>query len=203
MGLRILSDERADVVMLAFGITTATAAERESVLEKALACRLARLLGTVVPAESVTTSQASYQQTEQIRLVRRNESLLLQAYRQSLGQAAGTRLKVDTGWTDFYIECEDGAELLEAKGSADHVHARQALAQLLDYRMFTGKPATSLSALFPERPSQQSIRLRHDYDVDCVYLDDNGTFVRLPAARVMRLKGHEPWLAVVTRSGAA
>lgn len=53
MGLRILSDERADVVMLAFGITTATAAERESVLEKALAGRLARLLGTVVPVSQL------------------------------------------------------------------------------------------------------------------------------------------------------
>jgi hypothetical protein len=91
MGLRILSDERADVVMQAFGITTATAAQQESVLEKAVADRLAHLLGTVVPTESVDTSQTSYQQAEEARLVRRNESQLLEAYRKASASLQGPR----------------------------------------------------------------------------------------------------------------
>jgi hypothetical protein len=187
MGLRILSDERADIVLQAFGITTAAAAEQESALEKAFADRLARLLGVVVPAESVNTSQTRYQQPEQSKLVQRNESLLLQAYRKSLGDDAGTRLKVDTGWTDYYMERDEGAEILEAKGTADHDHVRQALAQLLDYRRFSPQPVARLSALFPEPPDRLSVELLHDYGIDCVYLDDRGEFVRVPTPQPLRI----------------
>jgi hypothetical protein len=138
-----------------------------------------------VPAESVLTAQTSYNQLARTILVHRAESLLLQAYRNWLGDDSDKRLKVKTGLTDYYIEREDGAEILEAKGSADHVHVRQALAQLLDYRRFSEKPVARLSALFPQRPGPMSIDLLHDYGIDCVYLNDRDEFVREAAGPQM------------------
>jgi len=60
---------------------------------------------------------------------------------------------------------------------------RQALAQLLDYRRFSPKPVARLSALFPERPPDPSIELLHDYGIDCVHLEGDGIFSRLPGRR--------------------
>jgi hypothetical protein len=85
------------------------------------------------------------------------------------------------GLADFYAEGPGGAEILEAKSSASHDYVRQALPQLLDCGRFSPKKPVRLSALFPERPSALSIKLLHDYGIDCVYLDDHGTFARLPA----------------------
>lgn len=181
MSQRVLDAERSATVLELLGIQTQASADLENRQREGLISRLARLTGQVVPAESVLTTQTSYDQFARTVLVHRAESLLIKAYRDSLVDDQATTLRVKTGLADYYAVGADGAEILEAKSSADHNHVRQALAQLLDYRRFSPQPVAHLSALFPQRPGQLGIDLLHDYGIDCVYLDDRDGFVRVPA----------------------
>jgi hypothetical protein len=93
----------------------------------------------------------------------------------------GTTLRVPTGIADHYAETPEGSEIIEAKSSSDHLHVRQALSQLLDYSRFSPRPVIRLTAPFPDRPGPESLRLLHDYDIDCIYLQPDGEFIGVPA----------------------
>ena len=59
--------------------------------------------------------------------------------------------------------------------------SEKALAQLLDYARFSPEPLARIAALFPQQPDHHGVGLLHQYGIDCIYLDDTGSFVRLPA----------------------
>jgi hypothetical protein len=180
-GLRLLSAAQGDALLAGLRIATITAAEEETAAERALAAALERRAGKVVGAEAVNTARTSYDRPAGTTLVNRAESLLIQAYRQSIASDQGTTLRVPTGIADHYAETPEGSEIIEAKSISDHLHVRQAIIQLLDYSRFSPRPVIRLAALFPDRPGPEGIQLLHDCDIDCIYLGTDGEFVRLPA----------------------
>lgn len=147
---------------------------------------LAERMGDIVAAEVFATAATSYRRRGGITYVYRAESLLITAYRASLPGDLGLTLRVQTGIADFYAEEPDGSVIIEAKSSARHSYVRQALSQLLDYVRFSPKPAVRLGALFPRSPDAPSVKLLHDYGIDCIYLDADGTFTSLPAPTATR-----------------
>ena len=184
MGLRLLKHCKGDTILAGLRVSTLTAALQEDAAEQELIAKLART-GKIVPSEGFTKTETSYEQPARTMHVNRAESLLMRAYRASLPDDHGIALRVPTGLTDYYAESTDGSEIIEAKSNAGHVYVRQALSQLLDYRRFSpspDKPVTRLAALFPGRPDDRGVRLLHDYGIDCIYLDDDGSFPRLEAA---------------------
>lgn len=145
-------------------------------------------MGDVAAAEQFATASTSYQRPGGITYVYRAESLLITAYRASLPGDQGLTLRVQTGVADFYAEEPGGSVIIEAKSSAQHPYVRQALSQLLDYVRFSPSPVARLGALFPRCPDQRGLDLLHDYGIECIYLDANGTFTPLPPpARDRRL----------------
>jgi len=136
-----------------------------------------------VGAGGINITRTSYDRPAGTTLVNRAESLLIQTYRQSIASDQGTTLRVPTGIVDHYAETPEGSEIVEAKGSSDHLHVRQALSQLLDYSRFSPRPVIRLTALFPDQPGPEGIQFLHDYDIDCIYLGADGEFVRLPAPK--------------------
>ncbi|WP_127782531.1 hypothetical protein [Rhodococcus sp. X156] len=103
-------------------------------------------------------------------VMRRGESMLVAAFAATLpSRVTYGRQLVTAGMTDLCIEWPDHQELVEAKSLADHGHVRAALAQLLDYAPALASPPAVLTALFPTRPDDRSVRLLHRYGVDCLY----------------------------------
>jgi hypothetical protein len=180
MGLRVLDPGKSDTILagLRIGTITATAPDAE---ELARLSRLAERMGKVVDAEAFATARTSYERPGGTTYVNRAESLLITAYRDSLPGDLGTTLRVPTGVADYYADGPDGCEIVEAKSSSKHMYVRQALSQLLDYARFSPKPVARLAALFPKSPSHDSVRLLHDYGIDCIYLDASEKFARTPA----------------------
>ncbi|PPK68586.1 hypothetical protein V5P93_004306 [Actinokineospora auranticolor] len=77
--------------------------------------------------------------------------------------------------------------------AATHDKVRQAVAQLLDHAVYSPRPVTRLTALFPERPTPVDLGYLHRLGIDCLFLSDSGTFDRLPAPPARRAHMLQVW----------
>ncbi len=181
IGLRIIRDERKDRVLNSLGITTTAEDELEIRAAEATATTLVKALGQdrILPTERSPVSATTFTTTARDVTLRRTESLLVQAYLASLSSGAtARRISCRTGLTDLYVTQDGHADLIEAKSSNAHPYVRQALGQILDYAHNVTKPVTTLSTLFPARPSDDDLQLLHRYGVDCIFRSTAGAFVR-------------------------
>lgn len=180
-GMRPLSPADGRTLIEALKIETSGSDADPTAEEARRLALLAARAGQVTAAERFSTDGTSYQQPAGTVRVRREESLLITAYRASLPDDPDLTLRTPTGLADLYAPGPDGALLLEAKSSARHAYVRQALSQLLDYSRFAPDPVVRLAALFPGRPQPEGVALLHHYGIDCIYLDENGSFSTLAA----------------------
>lgn len=184
MGLRVVPDDLTDAVLDGLGIITETAQRSE----------LAELTSTwknavkepgqdqLVPPEAFNTATTSWPQQAREVLARRIESALVKTWEASLPtDVSVSRIRCQGLVTDSYVSQGASHDLVEAKAGAGHHYVRNALGQLLDYSNASTSPITTLTALFPERPSNRDLALLHRYGIDCVYRLSDGTFERLPA----------------------
>lgn len=186
MGLRFLKPDAGEMVLEGLNIRTVTAAQAEAADEQRLVERLTERLGRVVAAEAVKTKSTSYNRQAGTALVNRAEALLLELYRASLPSSSRTTLRIPYGVADFYEAGPEGAEIVEAKSRNSHHHVRQALAQLLDYVLHSPAPVAKLGALFPGQPQGHSVQLLHRYGIDCIYLQEDGSFGTIGAPDAAR-----------------
>ncbi|MFI9812405.1 hypothetical protein [Saccharothrix variisporea] len=184
-GQRLLQDERAGRVLRAFGV-------RYSLAEATLEARLneaSRVLGgsKVIPVENTGTSPVVQRITARVIAAERVEAQLVQRYRAFHSASGFTSFRTPAGHrADLYLEEDGWVEIVEAKSLADHDKVREAAAQLLDYAAQSPKPVTRLTALFPERPADGSVRYLHRLGIDCVHHRPDGLFVREDADDVRR-----------------
>jgi hypothetical protein len=176
MGMRIVDPERGRALIDGLKIQADGTNEGPSPEEARRLAHLAERVGQVTAAEKFSTDSTSYQQSAGTVHVRRAESLLVTAFRASRPDERDETLRTLTGLADYYAREPDNL-LVEAKSSAKHTYVRQALGQLLDYSRFTPKPSPRLAALFPQRPADEGVKLLHDYGIECIFLDSDGTFV--------------------------
>jgi hypothetical protein len=193
MGLRLVRDQRADLILEALGIQTITRDDAE--LNQALATltTLQDDLNTATTAttelvapEGMQTPGGAYTRTAREVAFRRTEALLVNAYTAALpADAKVSRTLCASGLTDLYIQHNGASDLIEAKSSASHPHIRQALGQLLDYVHATTVPVTTLACLLPERPADADVELLNTYGIDCIYRTGRLLFAReaAPSAR--------------------
>lgn len=176
---RVPNVERSAALIAGLGLNGASReAEEDALAERRL---VAALSGRpeVFNAEAMHTESTAYQRSAETVTVRRVEARLVARYRDSLPSGQGHRLRLAVGWTDLYDL--SGADLIEAKRSAGHRYVREALGQLLDYAAHTSQPINRLSALFPEAPSADDVRLLHLFGIDCLYWEGGERFRRLEA----------------------
>jgi hypothetical protein len=149
----------------------------------------------IAAAEELRTHRTAYRRTGRLIVVDRREAELVRDYRRFIrGRVRlAERFRCPSGWSDLYVEAEDGPEVIEAKSTADHDHVRQALAQLLDYAPYSPQPAERLAGLFPQRPHSRDVEMLHRYGIDCVHRDAAGGFRRLPAPDGRRAVMREIW----------
>lgn len=184
-GQRLLRDGRAGRVLRAFGV-------RFSFAEVELEARLnetSRVLGgaTVIPVENTGTSPVVQRITARVIAAQRVEARLVQRYRAFHPAHGFTSFRTPAGHrADLYLEDDGQVEIVEAKSVGDHDKVREAAAQLLDYAAQSPKPVTRLTALFPERPAEGSVRYLHRLGIDCVHYRPDGSFLREDADDVRR-----------------
>ncbi|WP_329548266.1 hypothetical protein OG548_33690 [Streptomyces sp. NBC_01356] len=149
----------------------------------------------IAAMEELRTHRTGYRRTRRLIVVDRREAELVREYRRYLGDRGQTakRYYCASGISDMYVENDDGGEVIEAKSAPDHLHVRQALAQLLDYAPHSPLPAQHLTALFPEAPERADIELLHRYGVDCVHRESPNGFIRLPASDERRAIMRAVW----------
>jgi hypothetical protein len=194
MGLRFLDEEKGAEILDGLRIDSVVATQQAAQQELALAATLAA--GQPMLPEAVNTTTTSYTKTAGTVVVHRAEALLVQEYIATLNGTSTSRFKTpDGGIADLFVIGPEGAEVIEAKRSADRTLVRHALSQLLDYAPHAPKPADRLTALFPEKPSASSIELLHRYGVDCVYRTAPAAFARLAADSGVRSHVQQRWLS--------
>jgi hypothetical protein len=120
-----------------------------------------------------------------VTTARRVESALVAEYQYQCYPERFRGFQNDGMRVDLYRENGDEVELIEAKSLATTQKVREAVGQLLDYAPHSPRPVTRLTALFPERPTESSVRFLHRLGVDCVYLCED-VFVREAAQAVQR-----------------
>lgn len=192
MGLRLLSDDRAAEVIEGLGIETVESSASTNEFELRMAAELERLVPTarlptvgLIPAENIHTLETSYRPAGRTVIVQRTEGLLVRAYCRFAG-VENSRRQVPSGITDLSLVGPDGEELVEAKGGTSTGHVRAAIGQLLDYVRHCPE-VTVLTALFPQRPSDQALNLLSHFGVDCVYrVPHTSRFERISAAEEAR-----------------
>lgn len=196
MGLRVLDPERSAIVIEGLGIETVTERQKAIEQQRQLSNALGDRSSQVVPPEAVNTTSATYERAAGILTVNRAEALLVQAYRAGIDETNGTsvgRIRMAAGVTDLHVKSPDGVEIIEAKRDSSHAFVRQALGQLLDYVVHSPEPANRLTALFPNRPNEDDIRLLHRYGIDCVYAGSSSTFDRVEAPDAQRHHMMQIW----------
>lgn len=198
MGTRFVTDERAGYLLEGLGIQTDTERVREARAERDLTQTLERARGrtSVIPGEAYNVETTSYEAPARTTLVRRNESLLVNAYVEYL-DVIHERTSTPVGLTDVYLaSAAGGYELIEAKSNTSRRHVREAVGQLLDYAPHCAT-LTSIAVLLPERPNQSAIAYAHRYGIDVIHRTPQGSFDRVPAPHAARLAilslaGHTP-----------
>jgi len=174
MGLQLIRNYRADLVLDALGIQTITRDDAELDEARSTIKALENDLN-IVPTEVVTperseVSGGAYTRTTREIVFRRTDALLVSAYTAALPpDARVSRTRISSGLTDLYIQCNGAFDLIEAKSSAGHAHVREALGQILDYAHATTAPVTTLACLFPERPASRDVELLKNYGIYCIY----------------------------------
>ncbi|SES27183.1 hypothetical protein [Actinokineospora terrae] len=192
-GQRFLRGSDVDKVMVEFGIEPALLQERA---EEATEERIGRLMTSrVTPVEKFTTRTVPRTTNASESLTQRVEAVLVELYQRVLSTEKFSALRVDglALRADLYREAGDEVEIIEAKSSATHRKVREAVAQLLDYAVYSPRPVTTLTALFPELPGEHSLDLLHRVGIDCVSLADDGSFARLPASPAQRRRMLPVW----------
>ncbi|MFJ5258977.1 hypothetical protein ACIQAC_00675 [Streptomyces sp. NPDC088387] len=194
-GQLVLRGEKARSVLEDFMITPGT--EWESAMAPLSRDRVAeeRAAIRVAAAEELRTLRTGYRRTGRMIVVDRREAGLVREYREFLrgsGRSAH-RFFCPSGVSDLYVHGADGAEVIEAKSTAEHAHVRQALGQLLDYAPYSPQPAHRLAGLFPRAPLPQDINLLHRYGVDCIHREGPAQFRRLPAPEPRRALMSSVW----------
>lgn len=186
MGTRFVTDERAGYLLEGLGIQTDTERVREARAERSLTQVLDGTSGrtSVIPGEAFNVESTSYDSPARTTLVRRSESLLVNAYTRHL-DVAHERTSTPVGLTDLYLPGTGGHELIEAKSNTSRRHVREAVGQLLDYAPHCAT-VTSMAVLLPERPDQSTIAYAHRYGIDVIYRTTQGSFDRAPASEAAR-----------------
>lgn len=194
MGLRFLDATKGGEILEGLRIDPVVAAQQEAQVEIDVAEALAA--GTALPTEAVNTTTTTYAKKGGEVLVHRAEALLVQDYIATLGEAKTSRFKTpDGGIADLLVVTTNSVEVIEAKRGSSRALARQALAQLLDYAPWAGKPVDRLAALVPDKPAKSVIELLHRYGVDCIYRTAAGKYTRLEASEQTRSHLRQRWLA--------
>ena len=180
----------------------ATYEAEDAALAEALADEVASAPPGLVPIERTGSGSTTYAVRPGQRVLRRGEAYLVAAYAATLNGLVCGRHFTEAGVTDLWVEHSTGPELIEAKSVASRTYVRQALAQLLDYAPATPEPPTLLTALFPEKPSDDGVALLHRYGVDCLFRVGKGEFRRLGAPRGNRLRLLDFWSEPAGTSGS-
>jgi hypothetical protein len=184
-GQRFVKDDCVPRVLRAFGISTRVV---DSCAEAKLAEQLEELgRSKVMPVEKAHTKHTTRITTASVTITERVESALVLEY---LNFCGPDRLRSFTTHqrlrADLYRHEGDEVEVIEAKSLPSHGKVREAVAQLLDYAPYSPEPVTHLTALFPQAPDQDGLDYLHRLGIDCMYLDEDGTFTRKPASDARR-----------------
>jgi hypothetical protein len=183
-GQRFVTGDRVPRVLRAFGISTSVA---EAQLEKMVEKHLEQLRGSrIIPVEKAHKKQVTRTITASTTVTERVESALVLEYQHFSGADRFQSFITGGGLrADLYRE-EDEVEVIEAKSLATHGKVREAVAQLLDYAAHSPRPVSRLTGLFPREPDQDGLDYLHRLGIDCVHLDEDGTFTRKPASDARR-----------------
>jgi hypothetical protein len=161
--------------------TSLLEAEQETSIAERL---LQRALSRMTDVERRHTDSFEVARQGGVTTARRAESALVAEYQYQCSPEQLHSFENDGIRVDLYRENVDEVEVIEAKSLATTQKVREAVGQLLDYAPHSPRPVTRLTGLFPERPTESSVRFLHRIGIDCVYLGDN-VFIRegAPTAR--------------------
>jgi hypothetical protein len=96
-----------------------------------------------------------------VTTARRAESALVAEYQYQCRPELFQSFENEGIRADLYYENGGEVEVIEAKSLATKQKVREAVGQLLDYAPHSPRPVTRLTALFPERPTESSVRFLH------------------------------------------
>jgi hypothetical protein len=181
-GQRLVKPECVPDILRVFDIRTSLLeAEQETSIAERL---LRRALSRVTDVERRHIDSFQVVRKGDVATARRVESALVAEYQYQCRPEQFRSFENEGIRVDLYRENGDEVEVIEAKSLATTQKVREAVGQLLDYAPHSLRPVTRLTGLFPERPTEPSVRFLHRIGIDCVYLHDD-VFVReaAPTAR--------------------
>ncbi|MEU4807507.1 hypothetical protein [Actinosynnema sp. NPDC023587] len=191
-GQRFLRAHDVDKVLLEFGITTGVA---DAALEEMVEQHIDAVRGSwTTPVELAHVDRITRVTEASTTVTDRVESGLVQLYQRFCAPEQLRAFRTDSKLrADLYRHDGTEVEIIEAKSLATHGKVREAVAQLLDYAGHSPDPVTRLAGLFPGRPAPDSLAYLHRVGIDCIFLADDGTFVREPAADSRRAHMLQVW----------